>query len=517
MSLPFLKKGRVVISLVFFSGMAVLFLDLSFSIPARYSGSLTSLQLVPSLLKFISGAGFAAAGFIFILCLTLIFGRVYCSSICPLGTLQDIFAYVRKKGKKRNYAYQKAFSKTRYGILSLVILFFLGGQTLGIILLDPYSSFGRIMTQLVRPLAIAIKNTLSFSLARVGEYSVFPVEYTGLHIFSFFFTLGVLFLILWLSLNSGRLYCNTLCPVGALLGILSRYSLFKIGINNQECVDCKRCEKVCKSSCIHLESNRIDSSRCVSCFNCFEVCPTSAMEFQWGFGSNKFNPDAGKRDFIKQFAICLMTGSSALAARPPIEIYKDSTLPVPTAGPVSPPGSLSREHFMARCTACHLCVSACPTRVLQPAFLEYGWLGVMQPRMDYQKSFCNYDCVICTRVCPSGALVPKRIEEKKSIQLGKAKFIQGNCVVYTHKTDCGACAEHCPTKAVDMVLDPEVKLRAPKIDETICVGCGACEFACPTKPHKSIYVESNPVHLAAKKPKEEKLSEKVNYKSDFPF
>jgi ferredoxin len=450
---------------------------------------------------------------------TLIFGRVYCSFICPLGALQDLMAYVRGKIKKLRFGYEGPWTKTRFGILVPVVLILLGGSTLGFVLLDPYSLFGRIMTQLARPLVVAANNTLSFALARMEIYAIPPVENGGLHVFSFGFTLGFFILILWMSLSYGRLYCNTVCPVGTLLGILAKVSLIKIGIQEKDCTGCKRCEKVCKASCIHSETGSVDETRCVACFNCLSVCPTSAMTYRWGFSRRKtpVKTDPSKRAFLGQAALCFLSGASVLAAPKPTEFYKDSTLPVPVSRPISPPGSKSLNHFMARCTACHLCIAACPTQVLQPAFLEYGLTGLMLPRMDYQKSFCNFDCTVCTKVCPSGALLEQTLESKKQIQLGRAKFIQGNCVVYTHKTDCGACAEHCPTQAVNMVQDPEVGLRAPKIDESLCVGCGACEFACPTKPHKSIYVESNPIHLVAKKPKEEKILESVDHKSDFPF
>ena len=137
--------------------------------------------------------------------------------------------------------------------------------------------------------------------------------------------------------------------------------------------------------------------------------------------------------------------------------------------------------------------------------------------MDYKTSYCNYDCTICTDVCPSGAIISQSHEEKKLIQMGKVKFIKDNCVVYTQKTDCGACAEHCPTKAVRMELDIEVNKKAPVLTEDICVGCGACEFACPTIPYKAIYVEANLVHELAKKPDEKKIEEKVDYKEEFPF
>ena len=228
--------------------------------------------------------------------------------------------------------------------------------------------------------------------------------------------------------------------------------------------------------------------------------------------------DLGKRKFLmKALAFLFAFRFPKVFAQEKITIYKDSTVPVIREHPITPPGSVSLKNFTDNCTACHLCVASCPTQVLQPSFLEYGCSGIMQPLMDYTTGYCNYDCVICVSVCPSGAILPQDLAAKKLTQLGKAKFIEKNCVVYTRKTDCGACAEHCPTKAVRMVYDRKINKRAPAIDESICIGCGACEFACPTKPYKSIYVEGNPEHLAAKKPPEKKITEAVDLEKAFPF
>jgi ferredoxin-type protein NapF len=182
--------------------------------------------------------------------------------------------------------------------------------------------------------------------------------------------------------------------------------------------------------------------------------------------------------------------------------------------PVSPPGSLSHEHFNDACTACHLCVSACPTHVIKPSFLEYGLAGFMQPRLDYHANYCNFDCVVCSEVCPTGAIRPLSLDEKHILQLGKVVFVKQNCIVYTEGTDCGACSEHCPTKAVNM-RPYKQKLFLPIVEPEICVGCGACEYACPTDP-KSIYVEGNPIHVDADKPVIEAL-EQPEQNDDFAF
>jgi formate hydrogenlyase subunit 6/NADH:ubiquinone oxidoreductase subunit I len=199
---------------------------------------------------------------------------------------------------------------------------------------------------------------------------------------------------------------------------------------------------------------------------------------------------------------------------------KPTTIPVRVTSPVSPPGSGSIAHFTGACTACHLCVSACPSRVLVPSFLEFDFLGMMQPRMNFHSGHCNYDCTICMNVCPTGAILPLTAEKKKLTQIGVAKFIKENCVVYTDNTDCGACSEHCPTKAVDMVPYPNPvnkRLKIPEVKPEYCIGCGGCEHACPTKPYKAIYVDGNPMHKLAQKPVVMKIEENLDNNADFPF
>ncbi|OGU59413.1 MAG: hypothetical protein A2V66_16130 [Ignavibacteria bacterium RBG_13_36_8] len=523
-----LKKFRVIISLLFFLFASVLFLDFSFSLPSKISGYVLYLQFIPSFVKFMNIFSITAAGFLVVVILTILFGRIYCSTICPLGTLQDFIGYFSKKFKKQkryNYVFLKANNLLRYSLLVISILSFLAGSLFAINLLDPYSNFGRIITNLFRPIFLGINNNLAFALNSVNIYWIYPVEFKGVDIILLVVPLAILALVLWLSFTNGRLYCNTVCPVGTLLGFLSKFSLFKIVIDERNCKGCGICEKVCKAGCIDTDNKFVDFTRCVGCFNCFDSCPTDGLEYEFALTRNHDKSDLkidySKREFIAGTLLYTLGISGFAFAQKKIEVYKENTVPVIRQNPISPPGSKGIEYFTDSCTACHLCVSACPTQVLQPSFLEYGFLGMLQPRMDNKSGFCNFECKICGDICPSGAILPTTLEEKKLIQIGKVKFIKENCVVETQGTDCGACSEHCPTKAVHMVqyvhpLVPDKNLKIPETDDEICIGCGACEFACPTKPYKAIYVESNPVHQKAKKPKVEEL-EPVDTSEDFPF
>jgi ferredoxin len=220
--------------------------------------------------------------------------------------------------------------------------------------------------------------------------------------------------------------------------------------------------------------------------------------------------DESRRAFLNQSWLYL-AGLAGL-----VEWFKAQAVPsaVVKRQPVTPPGSQSITHFTHTCTACHLCVSACPTQVLQPAWLEYGWSGILQPRMDYQLSFCNFECTLCGQVCPTGAILPLSKAAKQTTQLGIAQFLQERCIVYTDHTACGACAEHCPTKAVQMVPYQE-NLTIPAVREKICIGCGACEYACPVRPQRAIYVSGHGVHRVAQPPEAKPL--KVDIGRDFPF
>jgi ferredoxin len=434
------------------------------------------------------------------------------------GNSSGYYNFHRKKfRKKRKFTLSASHKLLRYLILAASVILFLSGSIMLLSLLDPYSNAGRIFTALVKPLVFIINNTAAGIFEAFDMYIIYPQNIRGFSWTGFVFASGFLLLIIILALKKERLFCNTLCPVGAVLGLTSKLSLIKIGLDNSSCTGCGLCEKVCKANCIDKKNKTVDFERCVSCYNCFTVCPKEGVIFTNSL-KTQTKESASKREFIKNTTMYFIgfTGLS-LAQNKLIVPSKESRIPVNRKYPVSPPGAGNTEHFNTYCTSCHLCVSACPTGVLQPSFLEYGFTGMLQPRLDFIKGFCNFECTACLDVCPTEAIMKKDLAVKKFIQVGKAKFVKENCIVETEKKDCGACSEHCPTKAVNMVPVPGANLMIPEVKEEYCIGCGACEFACPTKPYKSIYIEGNPVHEIASKRKVETLEKNIDLKEEFPF
>jgi ferredoxin len=522
-----LKKLRVIFSLLFFTVIAVLFLDFTGTVFIPATHAVLHFQFIPSLIMFLAGLAITDIGFILIIILTLLFGRVYCSTLCPLGTLQDVFSFTGRKlsPRKRIYRFKQPLNWLRYGLMVVIILSLLTGSILLVNLLDPYSAFGKIFHNLYLPLLVLFNNITSKILTFADIWGLPPVRWVKLNLAALSFALIWVTGLLILSIKRGRLYCNILCPVGAVLGLFARISLFRIGLDKTACTSCGKCSAVCKAECINPKDQSLDFSRCVGCMNCLSPCPEGAVKFRpfWTMDKYKISEfDAGKRDFIKKTGL-VAAGSLFFSKAVFSQVKQEekpkqvipASVPIIREHPVTPPGTQGQARFNSLCTACHLCVSACPTQVLQPTYFLYGLTGFLQPRMDYITSFCNYECVLCGKVCPTGAILPQLLPDKKLIQLGKSKFVKENCIVYTKNTACGACSEHCPTKAVNMVPYKD-KLTIPEVDDKICIGCGACEYACPTSP-KSIYVEGNPVHLLAEKPKEIKLKEKIDYKEEFPF
>ncbi len=495
-----LKKTRKILAAAIFIAAMLLFLDFTGSIH-KWLGWIAKIQFIPAVLAMNFGI------VLLLVLLTLLFGRVYCSVICPLGIMQDIISWVHGRTRKRNrfrFSWSKAKNPLRYTVLALFVVASAAGALSVASLIEPYSAFGRIASNLFAPLYLWGNNLLAWFAEKAGSYAFYSSEvwFKGLATFAVaVVTFAAIFILAW---KNGRTYCNTICPVGTILGAVSRFSLFKPVIDTEKCRNCGLCGRQCKASCINMKEHRIDYSRCVACFDCIGACNEGAISYRpvWkrhgktsGPG-NEEKTDAGRRAFVTSSAIVL--SAAALKAQDMkvdggLAVIQDRKAPSRMT-PLKPAGSMSLRHFSDHCTACQLCVSVCPNHVLRPSSAIET---LMQPEMSFEKGWCRPECTKCSEVCPSGPIVPVTVEEKSSIQTGHAVVVYENCVVNTDGVSCGNCARHCPSGAIMMVSSvpgDKDSLRIPAVDTERCIGCGACEYLCPARPYSAIYVEGHEVH-----------------------
>ena len=454
--------------------------------------------LVPSLL----GGGLIAAGIW--LGAALLGGRWYCSCFCPLGVVQDLASIFRK-----HYAPRKDRKRLRYILLAVSVIGGAAGFILPVTVLDPYSNSGRFADRLLRPLAVWISDFLWGTLR--WEW-VTPLEE---HLFSlpvFCWTLFFFFLLAGFAVWRGRWFCDAVCPVGTLLGLAARFSPVKLQIT-EKCIRCRKCEKLCRTGAINIDSPKIDFSRCVLCGECAAECPVDAVIYgKTPEKEVRFQPvQPERRDFL------IAAGATAAAAAVGAAGKHFAGLP-PADMPVMPPGAGSYAEFHAKCTGCGLCAAGCPGKTLTPAVLQYGFSGMGQMRLDFRKGKCEFECHRCSKICPTGALKPVKKSAKKRLKIGNVTFFQDRCIIAMDGEDCGACAEHCPTGALQMV-PYKGNLTIPKVLPEICIGCGSCQYICPAEPRKAMVVTGVPVQTETPDPATvlPKKPAKSAAPADFPF
>jgi ferredoxin len=489
--------------------VTLLFLDFT-GVAHLWFGWLAMIQLIPAILAVHVIIIVLLAG------LTLLFGRVYCSVVCPLGVLQDGISFVsgRRKGKKSRFRYSKAISWLRYAVLGVFVLALIVGIPAIFALLDPYSAYGRVASNLFTPAYRLGNNLLAWIAGSADSYAFYSVDVWikswivfGTAVFTLLFV-GVL------AWRNGRTYCNAICPVGTVLGFLSRFSLFRPTFDTEKCTRCGVCARNCKSSCIDSKRMTIDQSRCVVCFNCLDKCKFGAMTYKprrlgkaairsaetvadvQAGADVSVHPETKDGGLTRSaflsiaglFAITHTLKAQQLHVDGGLAEIEKKKRPGRTT-PVVPPGAQSLRNVSNHCTACQLCISACPNRVLRPS----GKLSsLMQPEMTYEDGYCRPECTECSQVCPAGAIRPVTVPEKTGIAIGQAVWIKENCIVNTDEVQCNACRRNCPTGAIMQVArDPELgkSLKIPVVDKEICIGCGACEYVCPARPFSAIYVE----------------------------
>lgn len=501
-----LKRGRVVLSVALAIMITLAFMFFSNRDNFIFS-SILKIQFVPALLGIFTGS---AIILLFLLIFVLLFGRVYCSTVCPLGTMQDViwrsFSLFRNK-KESRFKYTSPISWLRYLFLAISAIPLVFGSSFVISLLDPYSNYGKISSEILSRSEQFVHNLLS----EIFPQTIFFRSYSQFIAVSFIFALLFLMIVIIMSALRGRLYCNTVCPVGTTLGLISKFSAFRPVIDSESCNKCRLCISNCKSECINLDNGQIDASRCVACFNCMTVCKRGAVSYKYMWKKIREEdvaPIKGRREAILTMGLL----GSFIAAR---AISRKMPAKEPeTIDGIAPPGAKSTANLKSNCTACQACVAACPNGIIKPSTGQYGIDGLLMPVLSFEKHFCAYDCNVCSKVCPNGALLPLSLEDKKLTQIGQVKFIEESCIVVTDNTACGACDEHCPTKAITMIPYGDEGLTIPVVDRDICIGCGGCEYVCPAA-EKAMIVEPRAVHKLATPPKVEK-QEKIVV-DDFGF
>lgn len=460
------KQGKKVVAYarrIVASVALVAFVLLFAGLGCKALALIARLEFWPSVL---AGSAIAAV----LLIVTLLAGRWYCSILCPLGILQDL-AFVLRRCKD-----QKVCARTqalvRYSLLALFLL--LGLLGLGWHWLEPYGIFGRICTTVYG--------------AVLGA--------------------AIVALAVW----RGRVWCNWICPIGTLLGALSRFAPLRLRISAAKCVGCRKCERGCRAAAISIagrgKGGVIDSTKCVQCRDCTVACPVGAIgalgpASAAGAGApaaqNAATEAQAEAEGLTRRAFLVGAGATAatLAAKAAEEkIFDGGFAPVSMPGvdkrnaSLKPAGSHSIKNFQSKCVACQLCVRECPNHVLRPS-LRLGDFG--QPEMAFDKGYCTPDCTRCAAVCPAGAITPLSAEAKAHTHIGEAKWHADRCLAATEGVNCSACFRHCPAKAIERVPNKDGVL-IPVVDSLKCVGCGACEHVCPARPMPAMTVSAFEVH-----------------------
>ena len=441
-------------------------------------------------------ASFVFAAFTIIL--TFVFGRFACGWVCPLGSIHQFFSFIFKKSKLlKPKKIKNKLPTLKYYILILILVGAVFSLNL-VGIMDPFSLLYRSFAVAVFPvLNHTFSNILSL-LYQAEFYSVadpiaqFSATLDINPVFAQAFFIGSLFLaVMLLNMHRERFWCRYLCPLGALLGLFSRWNILKLTIDPKKCIECNLCTIHCETQANPFPNDEWKSSECIYCFTCSAICPTNAIQFPLRPGPEKIEKiDLSRRKLI-------LTSLVSVIAAPFFRLSPKSARASEKL--IRPPGALPEKQFLEKCVKCGECMKVCPTNAIQPVLTEAGPEGLWTPMLVPEIGYCEYYCSLCTQVCPTGALKELTVPEKTQVKIGTSWINKNRCIPWKFGDPCIVCEEHCPVspKAIKLIKTevntPEGEIKtplAPVIDTELCIGCGICENKCPVVDKPAIYVTS---------------------------
>ena len=431
-----------------------------------------------------------------IVVLSLIFGRAFCGWICPMGTTLDV---TDRLMRSRSHGTRTKTRWWKYAILGvLLVASILSYQ--GLWLLDPLVLLDRTATAVILPIfwflisnlfaagfAVPVIEAPIFDLYSSLEGVIIPIAQPiflhSMPIFVFFAA------VLALEKIHRRFWCRSLCPLGAFLGIIGHRAPFQ-RLVSPKCNQCALCRENCKMGAIHKDFDHTNRADCILCLNCAIICPQECTTY--GFAPLRNSPaafDLNRRRLIGAAVTGVVTVPVIKATRTTGQL---------SARSLRPPGALPEDQFLDRCIRCQECVQVCSSTggCLQPSLLETGWEGFWSPIANMRVGYCEFQCHLCAKVCPSGAIHEITLEDKKTRRMGRAYFDRNRCIPFDRMEDCLVCEEHCPTPEKAILFDiKEVQrpdgstavVKFPYIRLDRCIGCGICEYVCPLPGEPGVY------------------------------
>lgn len=447
-----------------------------------------------------------------VIILTIIFGRFFCGFICPLGSTIDFTdrALIKKQFKLK---FDKKYFKYIVLTISLALALF-GVQLAGII--DPLSTVFRIYTIAIYPVSdfltksvfdllynVPIINSVSEPVYHFLSENI--LDYNNISFKNFFYVFLILFIIFIFAKLSPRFWCRYLCPLGAIYALTSKFSFLKRHVSKKKCVNCMKCENECRMKAIHDKGEKTFEGECIKCFDCLKSCKYNAIEFKFKLKNLKpakesfENIDSTNIKFTRKQFLTSMASSALL-----FPIFKFNKSKNNFTRIIRPPGALKEEKFLEKCIKCGQCMKACPTNGLHPVLLETGIEGMFSPHLVPRRGYCEINCNLCSRVCPTKAIKTYNIKKKQKIKIGTAYIIKHLCFPWSENRNCIVCEEMCPvsTKAIKLqernIVTPtgeKKKILLPYVVPDLCIGCGICENKCPVNGNAAIRVRVRKVTL----------------------